>query len=305
MQIYLPVAEISVDIFLLLSLGAIVGFLSGLFGVGGGFLMTPLLIFMGIPPSVAVASQANQVVASSLSGSVSHWRNKTIDFKMGLFLLVGGVVGSTLGVEIFGILKSWGQIDIVISLSYVTFLGTIGLLMFFESIKMIFFPKYSRPFQESYHKNFWIHRLPLKVRFRRSKRYISALLPIGVGFFVGLLSAIMGVGGGFIIVPAMIYLLGMPTTVIIGTSLFQILFVTINVTLLHAVLNQTVDVILAFLLIVGSVIGTQFGVRASYKLQAVYFRALLALIVLVVCGKLLYDLLTMPEMLYSISGSKS
>ena len=302
MQIYLPIAEMSMNVFLLLGLGGVVGFLSGLFGVGGGFLMTPLLIFIGIPPSVAVASQANQIVGSSVSGTLLYLKKKSIDFKMGFVLLLGGLLGSTIGVEIFSILQKLGQIDTVISLSYVVFLGTIGLLMFVESLSLMYSKRRKTVTQQKLHKNYWIHRLPFKTRFRRSKRYISILLPLFIGFFVGLLSAIMGVGGGFIIIPAMIYLLGMPTNVIIGTSLFQIIFVTINVTLLQAVFNQTVDVMLALMLLIGAVVGTQYGAKASYKLKGEHFRALLALLVLMVCGKLLYELLAEPNNLFSITG---
>ena len=241
MQIYLPIAEISVNIFLILGMGGGVGFLSGLFGVGGGFLMTPLLIFIGIPPAVAVATEANQIVASSISGVLAHWKRGNVDFKMGSMLLIGGVVGSTFGVWLFTYLKTLGQIDLVIQLSYVVFLGVIGGLMLIESINAMRRSKTSKPKRK--HHNF-LHALPFKMRFRRSKLYVSALLPIGIGLLVGVLSAIMGVGGGFVMVPAMIYLLGMPTAVVVGTSLFQIIFVTANVTVLQSVNNFSVDVVL-------------------------------------------------------------
>ena len=215
MQIYLPIAEMSVNVFLILGMGGGVGFLSGLFGVGGGFLMTPLLIFIGIPPAVAVATEANQIVASSVSGVLAHWRRANVDVKMGLTLLVGGIAGSSFGVWLFTILRGLGQIDLVIKLCYVVFLSVIGVLMLSESIRTLM--RIKRQIRRKRHYHYWIHGLPLKMRFRRSRLYISALLPIGIGFLVGVLSAIMGVGGGFIMVPAMIYLLGMPTVVVVGT----------------------------------------------------------------------------------------
>ena len=304
MQIYLPIAEMSVNVFLLLGMGGGVGFLSGLFGVGGGFLMTPLLIFIGIPPAVAVGTEANQIVAASVSGVLAHWRRGNVDFKMGLVLLLGGFAGSTLGVMLFSFLRGLGQIDLVISLSYVIFLGTIGALMLYESAKTMRRRKTSPGQRRKLHQHTWVHGLPLKMRFRRSKLYISALLPFTVGFLVGVLAAIMGVGGGFVMVPAMIYLLGMPTNVVIGTSLFQIIFVTANVTFLQAYANQTVDVVLALMLLIGAVIGAQFGARAGAKLQGEELRGLLALMVLAICGKLFFDLLVTPDDLYSIGVAR-
>ncbi|MHA1152349.1 MAG: sulfite exporter TauE/SafE family protein [Alphaproteobacteria bacterium] len=300
MQIYLPIAEMSVNVFLLLGMGGGIGFLSGLFGVGGGFLMTPLLIFIGIPPAVAVGTEANQIIAASVSGVLAHWRRGNVDFKMGLVLLLGGFAGSTLGVMLFSFLRGLGQIDLVISLSYVIFLGIIGALMLYESAKTMRQRKTSPGQRRKLHQHTWVHGLPLKMRFRRSKLYISALLPLAVGFLVGVLAAIMGVGGGFVMVPAMIYLLGMPTNVVIGTSLFQIIFVTANVTFLQAYANQTVDVVLALMLLTGAVIGAQFGARAGAKLQGEELRGLLALMVLAVCGKLFFDLLVTPSDVYSI-----
>jgi uncharacterized membrane protein YfcA len=298
MQIYLPIAEMSVNIFLILGMGGGVGFLSGLFGVGGGFLMTPLLIFIGIPSPVAVATEANQIVASSVSGVLAHWRRGNVDLKMGTVLLVGGVTGSTLGVWLFTFLRELGQLDLVIKLSYVVFLGVIGGLMLIESMRAILRNRGQAPAKRRQHT--WIHGLPFKMRFRRSRLYISVLPPILVGFVVGVLSAIMGVGGGFVMVPAMIYLLGMPTSVVVGTSLFQIIFVTANVTILQAANNQTVDVVLALLLLIGAVIGAQFGARFSARLQGEQLRGLLALIVLAVCAKLSYDLVATPLDLYAI-----
>ena len=223
MYIYLPIAEISMHIGIIFGLGGGVGFLSGLFGVGGGFLMTPLLIFFGIPPAVAVATEANQIVASSVSGVLAHMRRGNVDFKMGGILLAGGVVGSSFGVLLFKYLRDMGQIDLVIKLSYVVFLGIIGGLMLLESARAILRSRRPGATRRKLHQHNWLHGLPLKMRFRRSKLYISALLPMAIGAFVGLLAAIMGVGGGFIMVPAMIYLLGMPTSVVVGTSLFQII----------------------------------------------------------------------------------
>jgi len=301
MNVYLPIAEMSVNIFLILGMGGVIGFLSGLFGVGGGFLMTPILIFVGVPPAVAVATGANQIVASSVSGVIAHWRRGNVDFKMGAVLLVGGFVGSSVGVWVFAALQSIGQIDLVIKLSYVLFLGIIGALMLNESVRAMLRARSPVPRRGKLHQHIWVHGLPLKMRFRRSKLYISAALPIGIGFFIGILVALMGVGGGFIMVPAMIYLLGMPTSVVVGTSLFQIIFVTANVTLLQAVNTQTVDVVLAILLLVGAVVGAQFGSAFSTKLKGEQLRGLLALMVLAVCLKLGFDLVATPEDLFSIS----
>ena len=299
MQIYLPIAEISVNAFILLGLGGLVGFLSGVFGVGGGFLMTPLLIFIGVPPPVAVATEANQIVASSVSGMLAHWRRMGVDFKMGAVLLSGGIAGSTAGVFLFTYLRQIGQIDLVISLAYVFFLGTIGLLMLLESVRTAVRRRGGE--RRKLHHHTFVHGLPFKMRFRRSKLYISALLPFSIGVVVGVLAAIMGVGGGFLMVPAMIYLIGMPTAVVIGTSLFQITFVTAYVTFLQAYNNQTVDIFLALLLLFGGVIGAQLGTRAGAKLKGEELRGMLALMVLAVCGKLLFDLVTTPDDLFSLS----
>ncbi|MHC8509463.1 MAG: sulfite exporter TauE/SafE family protein [Rhodospirillales bacterium] len=300
MQIYLPIAEISVNAFLILAMGGGVGVLSGLFGVGGGFLMTPLLIFIGIPPAVAVATEANQIVASSVSGVLAHWRRGNVDVRMGMVLLAGGIVGSTLGVGLFTWLRELGQVDLVIRLSYVVFLGIIGWLMLIESLRAIFRRRTSgrAPAKEGGHHN-WMHGLPLKMRFRKSRLYISSLLPFTIGLVVGVLAAIMGVGGGFIMVPAMIYLLGMPTSVVVGTSLLQIIFVTANVTMLQSVTNQTVDVMLALLLLVGGVIGAQIGARFGTRLHGEQLRGLLAVMVIIVCLKLTFDLVIEPADLYS------
>jgi uncharacterized membrane protein YfcA len=301
MHVYLPIAEISVNILVLLGLGAGVGMMSGIFGVGGGFLMTPLLIFMGIPAPVAVGTEANQIVASSVSGALAHFRRGNVDLKMGTMLLIGGIIGSTFGVWLFKWLSALGQIDMVIRLAYVVFLGIIGSLMLIESVKAIRRTQSATGIRRRLHEHHWFHGLPFKMRFRRSKLYISALLPLTVGALVGILAAIMGVGGGFIMVPAMIYVLGMPTSVVIGTSLFQIVFVTANVTFLQAYQNQTVDILLALFLIVGGVIGAQLGTRVGAKLPGERMRFLLAAMVVGVCIKMMFDLVATPDDLYSIA----
>ena len=302
MQIYLPIAEVSVNAFLLLGLGGMVGVLSGMFGVGGGFLMTPLLFFIGIPPAVAVATEANQIVASSFSGVLAHLRRKTVDLRMGGVLLVGGLIGAGIGVQVFAALREIGQVDLLVRLCYVVFLGIIGGLMFIESLNAI--RKARRPGgpPPKRRQRNWVHALPFKMKFRTSGLYISVIPPIIVGFLVGVLAAIMGVGGGFIMVPAMIYVLGMPTKVVVGTSLFQIIFVTGFTTLLHATTNYTVDMVLAVLLLVGGVIGAQIGTQIGTRLKAEQLRILLAGIVLAVCAKLALDLLLMPSELYSIGA---
>ncbi len=299
MYIYFPIAEISLNLFIVIGLGGFIGFLSGLFGVGGGFLMTPLLIFLGIPAPVAVATEANQIVASSVSGVIAHWKRKNVDFKMGSVLLLGGIVGSSLGVLLFALLEKIGQLDLVIKLSYVFFLGIIGVLMLWESIRTYIRSRKTEFYRRKLHEHNWLHGLPLKIRFRRSKLYISALVPFSIAAFVGVLSAIMGVGGGFIMVPAMIYLLGMPTSVVIGTSLFQIIFVTANVTLLQSVQTQTVDFLLAGTLLFGAVIGAQIGTRFGGMLRGEQLRGMLALIVLFVCIRIGYELIAMPIDLFS------
>ncbi|WP_207480591.1 sulfite exporter TauE/SafE family protein [Arenibaculum pallidiluteum] len=300
MQIYLPIAEMSVNALLLLLMGGVVGFLSGLFGVGGGFLMTPLLIFVGVPPAVAVGTQANQLVAASLSGVLAHWRRGNVDMKMGVVMLVGGVLGTTGGVGIFAVLQRIGQIDLVISLSYVLFLGVIGGLMVFESARALI-KRRRMPARRKLHVHTWLHGLPFKMRFPRSRLYVSALLPGGIGLVGGLLVAIMGIGGGFLLVPAMIYLLGMPTAMVAGTSLFQIIFTTAFATVLQAATNGTVDVVLALLLLVGGVVGAQFGTKAGAYLRGEQARFLLGAMVVLVALKLAWDLIAVPLDLYSLS----
>ena len=302
MQIYLPIAEVAVNAFTLIGLGGVVGLMSGLFGVGGGFLITPLLFFIGIPPAIAVATGANQVVASSFSGVLAHVKRKSVDFRMGWVLLAGGLVGSSLGVLLFNLLQRLGQVDLVVQLCYVIFLGLIGAMMFQESLRALRRTRVSGPIKPTRrHQHGWVHRWPLKMKFRASGLYISAIPVLGVGAVVGILGALMGVGGGFIMVPAMIYLLGMPTKVVIGTSLFQITFVTAFTTLMHAVSYNTVDVMLALLLIVGGVIGAQLGTQLGARLRAEQLRILLALVVLGVCAKLAMDLFLRPDNLFSLT----
>ncbi|MGI9439480.1 MAG: sulfite exporter TauE/SafE family protein [Parvibaculales bacterium] len=302
MQIYLPIAEISANILTLIGMGGLVGFMSGMFGVGGGFLMTPLLIFIGISPAVAVATEANQIVASSISGGLAHWQRRAIDIRMGLVLMAGGLVGSYAGVQLFKLLRERGQVDLLVSASYVLFLSIIGALMLRESLHAIMARRRGQPLRARRPgQHSWVQGLPLRMRFRQSKLYISIIPPLFIGFFVGVMAAIMGVGGGFIMVPAMIYILRMPTNVVIGTSLFQIIFVTASVTILHAVENQTVDIVLAVLLMIGGVLGAQIGARVGQKLPGEQLRALLALIVLGVGMRLLLDLVLMPDELYSLT----
>ncbi|WP_149589210.1 sulfite exporter TauE/SafE family protein [Tabrizicola flagellatus] len=303
MQLYLPIAEVSVNAFLILGLGGIVGFLSGMFGVGGGFLITPLLFFIGVPPAVAVATGANQVVASSISGVLAQLRRKGVDFTMGTVLLIGGVIGSAIGVWIFAWMTRQGQIDLFVQLSYVIFLGLIGAMMFQESLRSLLRNRKSGGTTvRRAHVHSWAHGLPFKIKFRASGLYISVIPPLLIGVAVGILSAVMGVGGGFILVPAMIYLLGMPTKVVIGTSLFQIIFVTAFTTVMHAVTSQTVDIMLALLLILGGVVGAQIGTQVGVRLKAEQLRILLSLLVLAVSIRIAFDLLLTPSELYSVAG---
>ncbi|RWD47053.1 MAG: sulfite exporter TauE/SafE family protein [Mesorhizobium sp.] len=281
---------------MLLAMGAAVGFLSGMFGVGGGFLITPLLIFYNIPPAIAVATGANQVIASSFSGALSHFKRGTLDFKLGGVLLAGGIY-------VFALLRRLGQLDLFISLLYVALLGTVGGLMLVESVNAL---RASRsgaaPVLKKSGQHNWIHRLPFKMRFRASKLFVSVIPVLGLGAAIGFLSSIMGVGGGFIMVPALIYLLKVPTNVVIGTSLFQIIFTSAYTTLVHATTNQTVDVILAFLLMAGGVAGAQYGAKAGQRLRGEQLRALLALLVLAVAIRLAIDLFVTPPNRYSLAG---
>ncbi|MGB8816612.1 MAG: sulfite exporter TauE/SafE family protein [Rhizobiaceae bacterium] len=308
MGIYLPIAELSVNLFTLLAIGAAVGFLSGMFGVGGGFLVTPLLILYNIPPAIAVGTGANQVIATSLSGALVHYKRRSIDFKLGTFLLLGGLVGSSLGAAVFSLLRSVGQLDLAISLLYVVLLGAIGALMLMESLPVLiasFRPKPAviapievpavSPLQAL------IHRLPWKQRFGVSQLYISVIPVLTLGVFIGFLSAIMGVGGGFIMVPAMIYLLRVPTNVVVGTSLFQIIFVSAYTTLVHATANNAVDVVLAACLMAGGVVGAQYGADVGQKLKGEQLRSLLAILVLAVALRIAYGLFVTPDSVFTIS----
>ncbi len=300
MQIYLPIAEVSVNIFVLVGLGGLVGVLSGMFGVGGGFILTPLLFFVGIPPAVAVASGANQIVASSFSGVLAHFKRRTVDLKMGVILLAGGLTGAFAGVRVFTLLAEIGQVDLMVNLFYVVFLGLIGGLMLLESLLAIRRAKSPNTVRRAKHHT-WIQELPFKTRFRTSKLYISAIPPVVVGLLVGFLSAVMGVGGGFVMVPAMIYILGMPTKVVVGTSLFQIIFVAAFSAVMHAVESASVDVVLVLCLMISGVFGAQIGTRLGLKLKAEYLRVLLSILVLSMCFKLALGLVLTPHELFNLA----
>ncbi len=306
-MIYLPIAEIPVNMLLILSLGGLGGLLAGMFGIGGGFLITPLLMFIGIPPAVAVATSGNQIIASSVSGFLAHWRRNNVDMKMGAYLLLGGVIGSLIGIILFAILQMTGQIDLAISLIYVVFLGMIGTLMAIESSRTILRQKHGHapaPHQQQGGRfGIWLRslRLPMQTSFPRSGVELSAILPVLIGMVSGVMVALMGIGGGFVMIPAMIYLLAMPTVIVVGTSLFQIIFVTSLVTLLHAIGTESVDIVLAALLIAGGVVGAQVGTVLGLKLPAERLRILLALIVLGVCILLAVGLFLEPENLYSVT----
>ena len=300
MDMYLPVAEMPVNLLLVLGLGGGVGFLSGMFGVGGGFLMTPLLIVMGIPAAVAVATQAPQILASSVSGVLAQVRRKAVDLQMGWVLVGGGLVGSALGVALFSWLRRLGHIDLFIAICYVLFLGTVAGLMLTESLNALLRSRRPTARRRRLHQHFWAHGWPMKMRFPTSRLYISAFLPLLVGAVGGLMAAILGIGGGFVMIPAMIYIIGMPGSVVVGTSLFQICFVSTATTFLHAYANQTVDILLALLLIAGGVVGAQFGTRAGTHLRGEHLRLILAAMVLAVCGKLAYDLMATPVDPYTV-----
>ncbi|MBB1249955.1 MULTISPECIES: sulfite exporter TauE/SafE family protein [unclassified Rhizobium] len=301
MTIYLPIAELSANILIILGMGAAVGFLSGMFGVGGGFLITPLLIFYNVPPAIAVATGANQVVASSISGAITHFRRGTIDLKLGTVLLLGGLLGATVGIWIFSALRALGQLDLVISLLYVVLLTSVGGLMMWESVNALRRARRNETVTVKRAQHNWVHRLPFKMRFKKSKIYLSVIPVAGLGFGVGVLTSVMGVGGGFIMVPAMIYLLRIPTSVVVGTSLFQIIFVSTYSTIVQAVANHTVDIVLAFILMLSGVVAAQYGVRVGQKLKAEQLRALLALLILAVGIRLAIDLFLPPADLYSIA----
>jgi uncharacterized membrane protein YfcA len=300
MEIYLPIAEMSVHWLVVLGMGGAIGFLSGMFGVGGGFLLTPLLIFYGVPPAVAVATTSSHITASSISGAITQWRKRALDLKMGGVMAAGGLVGTVFGVWLFAYMRRVGQMDLLVSTSYVLLLGTVGTLMLNESVTALRAAQGGVPTPRRT-QHTWLHGLPLKVRFRESRLYISVIPPVVIGFFVGILSAIMGVGGGFVIVPAMIYLLRMPTNVVMGTSLFQIIIVTAATTILQATTNFSVDIVLALLLILGGVVGAQFGVRVGARLRGEQLRLLLALLVLAVCIRLFLGLILKPDDPFSLA----
>ncbi len=299
LQIYLPIAEMSVDALLLVGIGFGVGWLSGLFGVGGGFLLTPLLMLIGIPSFVAVASGANQTLGASVSGLIAQARRGNVDWRMGAVLVAGGLLGSFAGVQLFAFLREKGQVDAAVALFYVVVLGIVGLLMVMESVRAIFRRVRARP--QRLHQHSWAHGLPFKMRFRQSRLYISVLPPIAVGFGIGVLSAVMGVGGGFMLVPAMIYILGMPTSVVIGTSLFHVVCITASVTFFQAVQVGGVDIVLTMLLLAGGVAGAQFGASMGARLRGEETRALLGLLVLGVALMLMWNLVTPPERLFSVT----
>lgn len=299
MQIYLPIAEMSVPADMIFLLGCTVGFLSGVFGVGGGFLTTPFLIFLGIPPAVAVGTQANQLVASGMSGTIGHFKRGNVDVKIGAVMLSGGVIGSFIGIMIFRLLEYLGQIDFAVSLLYMILLGAIGALMLSESLISNFKKKTVKSHFNAQRVNPFIARLPYKMRFPRSKLYISALVPAGIGFIGGILASILGIGGGFLLVPAMIYILGMPTILAAGTSLFQIIFTTAAATMMHATMNHTVDIVLGLILIVGGVIGSQFGISFARFIKPSHARTILAILVLAVSIRLAFKLFWEPIELFS------
>jgi uncharacterized membrane protein YfcA len=305
MEVYLPIAGISINIFLLLGLGTIVGFMSGLFGVGGGFIMTPLMMMAGIPPAVAAASDSNQIVAGAASGAFAHWRLRNVDLKMGLVLLAGGLMGGTIGVRLVSLLREFGDLEFVMKVLYVLMLSIIGGLMFLESLATIRHgqSRGARPAARPRKPSLW-SRLPLQVQFSQSNLRTSAIFPFLISLFVGTLAAVLGVGGGFIMVPAMIYVIGMPTIVAVGTDLFQIVITSANVTFQQAVMNHTVDLVLAMFLLIGSTVGAQFGARAGRMLRGEQIRILLAIIVLLFAMKFVFDLLLQPANLISLAGGQ-
>ncbi len=300
MQIYLPIAEISIAAETIFFVSAFVGCLSGMFGIGGGFLTTPFMMFMGVPAPVAVGTQPCQIVANGTSGMLGHWRKGHVDFKMGGVMLIGSTIGSVIGVSVFKILEQMGQIDFTISLLYVVLLSVIGLLMLGESIFSLFFKKKGlRSEFNSFNVHPWLAKLPLKISFPRSKLYISAVIPASVGFVSGILAAVLGIGGGFLLVPAMIYIIGMPALVVAGTSLFQIVLTTSIATMLHAVMNNTVDIMLALILISGGVIGAQIGVSFAGKIKSLHARIILAILILTVSIQLSGNLFIEPSEVFT------
>ncbi len=300
MQVYLPIAEMAVPAESIFMVSAGVGFLSGIFGIGGGFLTTPFLIFMGLSPAIAVGTQSTQLLASAVAGVLAHWQKGNVDMKIGLVMALGGFFGTFVGTFIFKLLERLGQIDFTISFLYIVLLGMTGILMLSESLPSLFFKRRSIAAEFNSQKiSLFVSRLPYKMRFARSKLYVSALVPGTIGFAGGLMTSVLGVGGGFILVPAMIYILGMPSLLVTGTSLFQMIFTTASSTVMHATANHTVDIMLALILIVGGVIGAQIGVTFSRFIKGITARILLAIIVLVVSSALAWQLFMQPEELYS------
>ena len=289
MEVFLPIAEVSVNLYTIFSLSTIVGILSGLFGVGGGFLMTPFLIFLGIPPSYAVANEANNILATSVSGSTTHWLKDTLDYRMGIMIVVGGIAGTIIGIITFTYFKEIGKINIVISLSYMYILAIIGTLMLVEGLSELDRARKKIILKKKIHSHYWIHGLPLRMRFKKSKLYESAFTPIIIGLVVGFIAAIMGVGGAFILVPAMIYIIGMPTRLIPGTSLFVTIFVSAIVTVLHAFNYGSIDLTLVIILILGSILGVQVGQKLSEKVDSTQFKTILAALLLLVGIAIAYD----------------
>jgi len=300
MQIYLPIAELPVDVLLVIGMSLAVGFVSGLFGIGGGFLMTPLLIFIGVPTAVAVASEAPQIAASAFTGALAYWRRRAIDLKLAGVLLAGGVAGTGLGVWFFNAMRAAGQLEVVIAVSYVVLLGAIGGIMLTESLKTLLKTKPSAPARRVGGRSL-IDRLPLKLRFKQSMIYVSAIPLVGLGVFVGFVGAVLGIGGGFLLVPVLVYVFRVPTAVVVGTSLAQILITMLAATVLHATVNASVDVVLACLLMLGGSIGAQFGVRAGQKLRGEQLRLLLALLLLAVGARFLVELVAQPAEPFSVS----
>ena len=289
MEVYLPIAEVQINIILILFVSFIIGFLSGLFGVGGGFLMTPFLIFMGIPPAYAVANEANNILASSTSGTLTHWFKKTMDLKIGWMMIGGGLVGTLLGIITFSYFKQMGKIDLIITLAYMYVLAILGSFMLRDGIMEIDRIKKKIIIKKKLHNHYWIHGLPFRMRFKKSKIYESALVPIILGLLVGFIAAIMGVGGAFLMVPAMIYLIGMPTKLVPGTSLFATIFITAFVTALHAFSYQTIDIVLVMILITGSIAGVHMGQKIGQRLRGSELKTLLALLLLSVGVLMAYD----------------
>ncbi|MCC6919685.1 MAG: sulfite exporter TauE/SafE family protein [Alphaproteobacteria bacterium] len=304
MQIYLPIAELSVNVWLILAMGGAVGFVTGMFGVGGGFLMTPFLIFAGIPPIVSVATGASQIVASSVSGVATQVARKGVDFTMGLVLVGGGIPGAIVGVYIVSLLADTGQVDLVIKLAYVGLLGTIGSLMLSESVRTLLRRRKAPASRPKRGEHYWLHGLPLKVRFRVSKLYISAIPPVVLGMISGVLSGVMGIGGGFIMVPAMIYILRMPASTVVGTSLFQVFCIATLTTFLHAWVNQTVDIVLALLLMLGGVVGTQYGARVGARLPSEQLRLLISMLIVAMALRLGWEMVSTPADIFSVEPAE-